>query len=67
MKRLKNIEDNNEDWLKAIKHKAENIKGVTSFVEEPLSQEAIVLFNEINSIQKYVDYKKLKFTGGNNV
>ena len=36
----------------------ESIKDVTNFVEEPLSQEATVLINEIKSIQKNVDYKK---------
>ena len=45
----------------------ESIKDVTNFVEEPLSQEAIVLINEIKSIQKNADYKKMKFTGGNKV
>ena len=39
----------------------------TDFVEEPLSPEAIALINEIGSIQNDVDYKKLKFTGGNSV
>ena len=43
------------------------MKDVTNFIEKPLSQEAIVLINEIKSIQKYVDYKKWKFTGGNKV
>ena len=64
-KRLKNIEDKNEEQLKAVKHKAEYIKEVTNFVEKPLRQEAIALINEIKSIQKYVDYIKLKFTDGN--
>ena len=64
-KRLKNIEDKNEEQLKAVKYKAEYIKEVTNFVEKPLRQEAIALINEIKSIQKYVDYIKLKFTDGN--
>ena len=65
MKRPKNIEDKSEEQLKAIKNKADNIKEVTDFVEEPLSLEAIALINKIRSIQKDVDYRKLKFTGGN--
>ena len=66
-KRLKNSEDKNEEQLKAVKYKAEYIKEVTNFVEEPLSQEAIALINEIKSMQKNVDYVKLKFTDCNNV
>ena len=50
-----------------MKYKAEYIKEVTNFVEEPLSQEAIALINEIKSMQKNVDYVKLKFTDCNNV
>ena len=38
-KRLKNIEDKNEELLKA-KNKTENIKEVPGFVSEPLSLEA---------------------------
>ena len=67
LKRLKTIEDKSEEQLKAIRNKAENIKEVTDFAEEPLSPEAIALINEIRSIQKDVDYRKLKITGCNNV
>ena len=66
-KRLKNSDDKNEEQLKAVKYKAEYIKEVTNFVEEPLSQEAIALINEIKSMQKNFDYVKLKFTDCNNV
>ena len=45
-KRLKNIEDKNEELLKA-KNKTENIKEVTDFVNEPLSLEAKELIEEI--------------------
>ena len=65
LKKLKNIEDKNEQ-LK-IKHKTENVKEVTDFIKEPLSQEAIDLIKEIKTIQKNVNYKKLSFTGGNKV
>ena len=67
MTRLKNIDDKNEEQLKTIKNKAESIEKVTDFVEEPLSPEAIALINEIRSIQKDADYRKLKFTGSNGV
>ena len=55
LKRLKNIEDKNEERIKAIKIKTENIKEVTDFVEEPLSLAATRLTKEIEIIQKDVD------------
>ena len=66
-KRLKNIEDKNEELLKIRKNKTENIKKITNFSEETFSPEAITLFEEIKTIQKNVDYRKLKIIGGNNV
>ena len=39
LKRLKKIEDKNEEQLKAVKYKTKNIKEVTDFVEEPLRLE----------------------------
>ena len=67
MKRLKNIEDKNEELLKKAKNKTENIKEVTDFNGEPLSLEAKALMEEILTIGKNVDYRKLKIRGGNNV
>ena len=67
LKRLKNIEDKNEELLKTTKNKTENVKEITDSVKEPLSPEAKALIEEIKIIQKDVDYKKLKITGGNNV
>ena len=64
-KRLKNIEDKNEELLKA-KNKTENIKEVTDFVDQPLSLEAKELIEEIRATQKDVDYRKLKIRGSNN-
>ena len=66
LKRLKNIEDKNQEKLKAIKNKTENIKEVTDFVNESLSLQAKWLTEEIKIIQKDVDYRKLKITGSNN-
>ena len=60
LKRLKNIEDKNEV-------KNEDIKEITDFVDEPLSFEAKELINEIKTIQKDVDHRKLKFRDGNNI
>ena len=65
LKRLKNIEDKNKEKLKAIKNKTDNIKEVTDFVNESLSLQAKWLTEEIKIIQKDVDYRKLKITGGN--
>ena len=65
LKRLKNIEDKSEEQLKAINSKNENIKEVTDFVKEPLSLELKGLIEEIRIVQKDVDYRKLKITGGN--
>ena len=63
LKRLKNIEDENK-----VKNKVENknIKELTDFADQPLSFEAKELINEIKTIQKNVDYRKLKIKGGNN-
>ena len=60
LKRLKNIEDKNEKPLEVKNKLNENIKEVTDFVNQPLSFEAKELINEIKSIEKDVDYRKLK-------
>ena len=66
LKRLKNIEDTNKKPLE-VKNKAnENIKELIDFVDQPLSFEAKELINEIKTIQKNVDYRRLKIRGGNN-
>ena len=56
LKGLKNIEDTN----KANKVKNKDIIEVTDFVDQPLSSKAKELINEIKTIQKNVDYRKLK-------
>ena len=50
LKILKNIQDKNEEQLKAIKNKTENIKEATDLDEEPLSLEARELIEEIRTI-----------------
>ena len=67
LRTLKNIEDKNEQLLKRTKNKNKNIKEVTDFVKEPLSPEAKDLMEQIKTMQKDVDYKKLKIIGGNKV
>ena len=64
LKRLKNIEDKNEELLK-VKNRTENIKKVTDFADEPLSLAAKKLIEEIRAIQKDVDRRKLKIKGSN--
>ena len=66
LKKLKNIEDKNEELLK-IRNRQKNIKEVTDFVRGPLSLEAKALIEEIKIIQKDVDYRKLIIRSGNNV
>ena len=58
---MKNIEDKNK-----VKNKVENkdINEVTDFVNQSLSFEAKKLINEIKTIQKNVDYRKLEIIGG---
>ena len=54
LKRLKNIEDKNEE-LPKVKNKNENIKEVTDFIKEPLSLEAKNLIKQIKIMQKVAD------------
>ena len=54
LKRLKNIEDKNEE-LPKVKTKNENIKEVTDFIKEPLSLEAKNLIKQIKIMQKVAD------------
>ena len=63
LKRLKNIEDTN----KVNKVKNKDIIEVKDFVDQPLNSKAKELITEIKTIQKNVDYRKLKIRGGNNV
>ena len=65
LKKLKNIEYKNEQPLKT-KNKTENIKEVTEFVKKPLSLEAKALTEEIRTMKKDVDNRKLIIRGGNN-
>ena len=65
LKRLKNIEDKSKKRLEAIKSKNESMKEATDFVKEPLSLEVKGLIEEIKIVQKNVNYRKLKITGGN--
>ena len=65
LKRLKNIENKNEQLLKP-KNKTENIKEVTDLFKEPLRPEAKALSEEIRTIQKDVNYRKLIIRDGDN-
>ena len=61
------MKDKNEKLLEVKNKTAGTIKEVTDFVDKPLSFEAKELIEEINVIQKDVDYRKLKIKGANNV
>ena len=50
-----------------MKNKAGNIKELTNFVKEPLRLEAKHLIDEIRSISKDVDYRKLRIRDSSNV
>ena len=63
--RIKNVEDKNEELLKA-KNRTENMEEVTDFVDQLLNLEAKELIEEIRVIQKDVDYRKLEIRGDNN-
>ena len=43
------------------------MKEVTDFVEEPVILDAKGLIEEMKTMQKDVDYRKLKVTGGNKI
>ena len=55
LRRLKTIEDKNEQQLKVIRNTTGNIKEVTDFVNQSLSLEAKKLIGEIRVIQKDFD------------
>ena len=65
VKRVTNIEDKNEELLKAIKSKTD-IKSKIYIFDEDLTLEVIVLIKEIKSVEENVDYQKLSFLGRNN-
>ena len=64
VKRVKNIEDKNEELLKVIKGKID-IKSKIDLFGEDLTPEAFTLIKEIKSIEENVNYDKLFFTGSN--
>ena len=65
VKRIKNIEDKNEELLKSIKSKTD-IKWRIHLFDEDLTLEAFCLWiREIKSIEENVDYQKLYFKGSN--
>ena len=67
LKRLKIIENKNEEQKWRAKNKTDNIKEVTDFVKESLRFKGKELIEGIKVIQKDVDYRKLKIIGGNRV
>ena len=65
VKRVKNIEDKNEELLKVIKGKTGIINSKIDVFDGDLIPEAIALIKEFKSIEENVDYDKLFFTDGN--
>ena len=59
-KRIKIIEDKNEEQLKAIKSKNENIEEVTEFVEEPLKLKQRLHLRKLEPYKKMLIIEKLK-------
>ena len=64
LKRLKNIEDKNEEQLKIIGSKT-YIKSQIDLIDEDLTLEVIALIKKIKIIEDNVDYNKLSFAGSN--
>ena len=64
LRRLKNIEDKNEEQLKAIKGKTD-LKSKIDLFDEDLTLEAIAWRKERKDIGDNVDYNKLVFTCSN--
>ena len=64
LKKLKNIEDKNEEQLKIIGNET-GIKSKIDLFNEDLTSEAVALIKEIKRVEDSVDYSKLSFMGGN--
>ena len=64
LKRLKNIEDKNEEQLKIIGNKT-YMKSQIDLFDKDLTPVTIALIKLIKSIEDNVNYDKLSFTGGN--
>ena len=70
LKRLKNIEDKNEEQLKMIKNKENKqlgIKSVADIIDEELSQEAKNMITKPNNQEKSIYYKRLTFRRDKNL
>ena len=70
LKRLKNIEDKTNNQLQAIKDNKDSQLGIKSIgyaIKEELSQEAKNMLEKLNNQEKFINYKKLYFKGGNNL
>ena len=64
LKKLKNIEDKNEEQLKIIGNET-GINSQIDLFDEDLTSEAVALIKEIIRVEDSVDYSKLFFMGGN--
>ena len=67
MKRLKKkIEDKVDRQLEENKDYQLGVKSIGYTVKEKLSQEAKNMLRKLNNQEKFINYKKLSFRGGNN-
>ena len=67
LKRLKNIEDKTDKQLEENKDSQLGIKSIGYLIKEELSQEAKNILEKLNNEEKFINYKRLIFTGGNKV
>ena len=67
LKRLKNIEDKTDKQLEENNDNQLRVKSIGYTVKEELSQEAKNILEILNSQEKFINYKKLNFRGGNNI
>ena len=64
LKRLRKIEDKNEEQLKMMRNRT-SIKSQIDLFDEDLISEDVALIKEKKSIEDNFDYGKLYFVGGN--
>ena len=67
LKRLKNIEDKTDRQLNENKDSQLGVKSIGYTVKEELSQEEKNMLEKLNNQEKLINYRKLNFTGGNDV
>ena len=67
LKRLKNIEDKTDNQLLAIEGKQSDLKSIGYTIRDKLPKKTIKSFENMAKKDKEINYKRLYYTGGNNV